>query len=688
MKSFRDLVTIGTILPMLLATGAARAASSVPEEGRASASAALRVAQAAPAPEDQRRLRRPPEGAAPGARPSAPARPTTPRANERPPAPAAGAAPVRPVKPSAAPAGAPGATVRPATTQRPPAAARPERTTVPGAAVPGAAAPRDVEKRRRDPAAGQPGLAGPAPRAPTAPTAPKVRAPVAPTVAPPAGAIARPPVGAEKVRPERVVPSAPTGTRPVAPTVGTRPATPPAAVPGVPVTPPSVAAPGTPAAPGGAAPAVGVPPTVPPQGAVPSRPPVPPAAGTRPVQPPVAVPGAPVVPPSAAVPGAPAVPGRPAPGVGAPPTVPPQGALPPRAPVPPQVGAPPATGMRPMPPRPEAGHPPRDGERRGGNDVGTALGAAAVGVAVGVVGGMILGGEARALDDVHRQRREEMRDGSTYYAEPGRVIIRDGNGLYMRHDETERFRAFGGRNYDERRGDDYVKVWERPDGVRIVTVTDADGRLLRRIRRWPDGREEILIDNAFRPRPRDRREEVVVVPPPPVPGSRWYVDAERSDETVIWDTLRAPPLAPLPRRYTLDEVRSSRDLRSYMPAVDVDTITFDSGSWTVEPSQISRLDTIARSISKILTANSEEIFLVEGHTDAVGPDVDNMSLSDRRAQSVATVLTQTFGIPAENLVTQGYGEQVLKEATEGPSRVNRRVTVRRITPLLGTASSR
>ena len=76
------------------------------------------------------------------------------------------------------------------------------------------------------------------------------------------------------------------------------------------------------------------------------------------------------------------------------------------------------------------------------------------------------------------------------------------------------------------------------------------------------------------------------------------------------------------------------------------------------------------------------MFLIEGHTDAVGSDVDNLSLSDRRAQSAAELLTQQFGIPAENLVTQGYGEQYLKIPTDGPERQNRRVTVRRITPLL------
>ena len=76
------------------------------------------------------------------------------------------------------------------------------------------------------------------------------------------------------------------------------------------------------------------------------------------------------------------------------------------------------------------------------------------------------------------------------------------------------------------------------------------------------------------------------------------------------------------------------------------------------------------------------MYLIEGHTDAVGSDVDNLSLSDRRAEAVAQVLTEQFQVPAENLTSQGYGEQYLKVPTQGPERVNRRVTIRRITPLL------
>ena len=76
------------------------------------------------------------------------------------------------------------------------------------------------------------------------------------------------------------------------------------------------------------------------------------------------------------------------------------------------------------------------------------------------------------------------------------------------------------------------------------------------------------------------------------------------------------------------------------------------------------------------------MFLIEGHTDAVGSDEDNLTLSDRRAETVALILSEEFGVPAENLTTQGYGEQFLKVPTDGPERLNRRTAARRITPLL------
>ena len=89
----------------------------------------------------------------------------------------------------------------------------------------------------------------------------------------------------------------------------------------------------------------------------------------------------------------------------------------------------------------------------------------------------------------------------------------------------------------------------------------------------------------------------------------------------------------------------------------------------------------------MLSANPLEVFLIEGHTDAVGDAASNLALSDRRAESVALALTESFEIPPENLVVQGYGARFLKVETEAAEQANRRATVRRITPLLKTAST-
>lgn len=292
---------------------------------------------------------------------------------------------------------------------------------------------------------------------------------------------------------------------------------------------------------------------------------------------------------------------------------------------------------------------------------------------------------AERLEDV-RGRREERREGDvTIFREPGRTIIRDDDRTIIRRDEDQRFRDLGLQGRTERRGDENRTVFERADGSRIITVTDADGRLIRRTRLDRDGREFVIIDNTRLDRPQERfSDEIVVLERPElrIPRERYIVDADGADENLIYDTIIAPPIAPLPRRYTLDEIRYSPDLRARMRSVDIDTVTFETGSWLVAPEQVQRLAIIAASVRRALQRSPNEVFLVEGHTDAVGSDIDNLSLSDRRAQSVAEILTRDFGVPPENLTTQGYGEQYLKIATQEPERQNRRVTLRRITPLL------
>jgi outer membrane protein OmpA-like peptidoglycan-associated protein len=293
------------------------------------------------------------------------------------------------------------------------------------------------------------------------------------------------------------------------------------------------------------------------------------------------------------------------------------------------------------------------------------------------------------LDQVRNERHETQEGNRTVIQEANRTIIREGSVQIIRHDPVDRFR-FNAREVNvERRGNNTVTVVLRPDGMRIVTEVDESGRLLRRIRRDATGREVILIDNSFEPRGPGLAGFVVDLRPPVVRIApeiyvRPVMGATLADISL---TLMAPPVERIERRYSLDEILYNEPLRARMPRIDIDTVNFETASWEITADQADRLAFVAQGILNAIKKNPGEMFLVEGYTDAVGNDVDNLSLSDRRAESVAVMLTNSFSIPAENLTTQGYGKQFLKVPTDGPERANRRVAVRRITPLLNGGQS-
>ena len=312
--------------------------------------------------------------------------------------------------------------------------------------------------------------------------------------------------------------------------------------------------------------------------------------------------------------------------------------------------------------------------------------------------------KAQQLEELKRQRKETVEEGGKRIVieEPdSRVIVKEQDRLIIRHDETERFRRKA-RDVREKRRPDGIRevIFVRPDGAEIVAEYDAEDRLLRRLRR-ERGREYIIIDNRhyYGDRDYDRRRyggpggtvEFYVDLPPlleiGIPREKYIVEYDSASEEDLYEALTAPPLEELDRGYALEEIKQSYDLRERMRSVDLDTINFEFGSWQVDPEYYDTLERLAEVINRILEEDPEEVFLIEAHSDAVGSEIDNLSLSDRRAEAVAVILTDTFSVPAENLVTQGYGEQFLKIQTELPERENRRVSVRRIKPLMSSEYS-
>ncbi|HEX2147556.1 MAG TPA: OmpA family protein [Pseudorhizobium sp.] len=272
-----------------------------------------------------------------------------------------------------------------------------------------------------------------------------------------------------------------------------------------------------------------------------------------------------------------------------------------------------------------------------------------------------------------------------------RVIISFGDRSYVRGDDSRRFYRDGGEVYYERLpGDRYREVVERPGGVEVVTIRNSYGVVVQRSR-IVDGEEYVLYyaPDLYEDEEYVWRDPARDLPPMrlTVPLDEYIIDTSSDPDRDYYEFLELPPVERVERVYSIDEVKYSARIRDKARRIDLDTIKFATGSAEIPMNQAPSLRKVAEAMKKVLDENPAETFLIEGHTDAVGSDESNLVLSDERASSVAVVLTDAFGIPPENLTTQGYGERYLKIRTEGPEQENRRVTIRRITPLVKPVAS-
>lgn len=301
--------------------------------------------------------------------------------------------------------------------------------------------------------------------------------------------------------------------------------------------------------------------------------------------------------------------------------------------------------------------------------------------------------EGRRID---RRPQFAQPDGARYgeRTDDSRVIIQFGNRTVVRSDDDRRFLRDGERpSYEELSGDRYRETIMRPEGYRIVTLRNRYGDIIQRSRVDARGREEVLYysPELYEDPDRDYFEDPGADLPPMrlrVPLNDYIIDTSTDPDRDYYEFLSEPPVEPVERVYSLNEVKYSARIRDKVRRIDLDTVTFATGSAEIPMTQARTLRKVADAINEVLDKNKSETFLIEGHTDAVGSDQSNLILSDQRAESVANVLTDVYGIPPENLATQGYGERYLKVNTVGPNQENRRVTIRRVTPLVRPVAQR
>ncbi len=264
-----------------------------------------------------------------------------------------------------------------------------------------------------------------------------------------------------------------------------------------------------------------------------------------------------------------------------------------------------------------------------------------------------------------------------------RVIVLNPDGTYdIYKDDDAVLRRPGVQAVTETYRDGSTRtIVTRADGTQVVTIRDASGRVLRRSVYDRYGVETVLIDDLY-------YEEPIVISDLPRPKPDRVTISTADDDAALKAELAAIEAEGLGRKFSLRQIREIPEVRALAATIEVDSITFDSGSPAIRSSEARKLADLGGLMQDLLADNPAHVFLIEGHTDAVGSAASNLLLSDRRAESLALALTEYFDIPPENLVVQGYGESELKIDTQADERANRRVVVRLITPLMRTAELR
>jgi outer membrane protein OmpA-like peptidoglycan-associated protein len=275
----------------------------------------------------------------------------------------------------------------------------------------------------------------------------------------------------------------------------------------------------------------------------------------------------------------------------------------------------------------------------------------------------------------------------------GRVIIQFNNQTIVESNEAPRIDRGAKDVYSEDLpGGRTRETIVRDNGNQIVTIRNRYGDVIQRSRITPDGREYVLsyVDERYYQDVQDWRDPGDDLPPMRlnIPRKRYILESDAvEDPSDYYIFLEQPPVEKVQRLYSVDEVKRSARVRDIARRVDLDTLNFESGSAAISDSEVKKLQGVADAMARLLKKNPAETFLIEGHTDAVGGENANLALSDQRAEAVAEALTNAFGIAPENLTTQGYGERYLKVNTTRPERQNRRVAIRRITPLVAPVAS-
>ena len=116
--------------------------------------------------------------------------------------------------------------------------------------------------------------------------------------------------------------------------------------------------------------------------------------------------------------------------------------------------------------------------------------------------------------------------------------------------------------------------------------------------------------------------------------------------------------------------------------VNMSDVLFDTGQYTLKPGAREKL----AKVSGIILAHPGLKIAVEGHTDSVGADDYNMTLSENRANAVRSYLVSQ-GVSGDAVTAKGFGKTlpVADNSTAAGRQANRRVELVVSGDILGTS---
>ena len=107
------------------------------------------------------------------------------------------------------------------------------------------------------------------------------------------------------------------------------------------------------------------------------------------------------------------------------------------------------------------------------------------------------------------------------------------------------------------------------------------------------------------------------------------------------------------------------------PPTAIVPVLFEFNSDRILPQYYSDLD----KVGQVLTRRPNAQFRIEGHTDSIGSEAYNLSLSRRRAESVKQYLMRQFSIAGDRLIVlaKGKSDPIASNDTSDGRDKNRRV---------------